>query len=134
MGFSLCSILTPGAIHALMAYGTEEQRQTWLPKLVTGEWNGTMNLTEPAAGSDVGALRSTAEKVAEGPNDGLYRITGQKILSTVDEDALTANIIPPAPARTPYTTERPRSIAVCLVHITPLDTKGRTTTPNEIRI
>src|SRR3546814_4357917 len=68
MGFSLCSILTPGAIHALMAYGTEEQRQTWLPKLVTGEWNGTMNLTEPAAGSDVGALRSTAEKVAEGPN------------------------------------------------------------------
>ena len=60
MGFSLCSILTPGAIHALMAYGTEEQRQTWLPKLITGEWNGTMNLTEPAAGSDVGALRSTA--------------------------------------------------------------------------
>src|SRR3546814_7302728 len=44
MGFSLCSILTPGAIHALMAYGTEEQRQTWLPKLVTGEWNGTMKI------------------------------------------------------------------------------------------
>src|SRR3546814_2064818 len=80
MGFSLCSILTPGAIHALLAYGTEEQRQTWLPKLVTGEWNGTMNLTEPAAGSDVGALRSTAEKITEGPNAGLYNIRGQKIL------------------------------------------------------
>src|SRR3546814_8655517 len=74
MGFSLCSILTPGAPHALMAYGTQEQRQTWLPKLVTGEWNGTMNLTEPAAGSDVGALRTVAEKVTEGPNAGLYRI------------------------------------------------------------
>src|SRR3546814_3170156 len=81
-------ILTPGAIHALMAYGTEEQRQTWLPKLVTGEWNGTMNLTEPAAGSDVGALRSTAEKVTEGPNAGLYRIKGQKIFITFGEHDL----------------------------------------------
>src|SRR3546814_19792262 len=78
MGFSLCSILTPGAIHALMSYGTEEQRQTWLPKLVTGEWNGTMNLTEPAAGSAVGALRSTAEKVPEGAHARPSRPTGQK--------------------------------------------------------
>src|SRR3546814_14057358 len=93
MGFSLCSILTPGAIHALMAYGTEEQRQTWLQKLVTGEWNGTMNLPEPAAGSDVGALRSTAEKVVEGPNAGLYRTKGNKIFITFGESDLLDHII-----------------------------------------
>ena len=66
MGFTLINILTPGAIHALMAYGSDAQKATWLPKLVSGEWNGTMNLTEPGAGSDVGALRSTAEPVIEG--------------------------------------------------------------------
>lgn len=125
MGFTLCNILTPGAIHALMAYGTEEQRQTWLPKLVSGEWNGTMNLTEPAAGSDVGALRSTAEKVTEGPNAGLYRIKGQKIFITFGEHDLTDNIVHLVLARTPGAPEGTRGISLFLVPKYRLDADGK---------
>src|SRR3546814_9881771 len=62
MGFSLVNMLTPAAIEALMAPGTAEQQAKWLPRLVTGEWSGTMNLTEPPAGSDVGALRNRSEE------------------------------------------------------------------------
>src|SRR3546814_10571147 len=114
MGFSRCSILTPGAIHALRAYGTEEQRQTWLPKLVTGEWNGTMNLTEPAAGSDVRALRTVAEKVTEGPNAGLYRIKRHKIFITFGERDLTDHIVHLVLERTPGASEGTRGISLFL--------------------
>src|SRR5215218_1377113 len=70
--FSMAPLLTQGAIDAILAHGTEEQREVYLPKMVSGEWTGTMNLTEPNAGSDVGALRTKAV-----PNDdGSYRITG----------------------------------------------------------
>jgi alkylation response protein AidB-like acyl-CoA dehydrogenase len=133
MGFTLCNILTPGAIHALMAYGTEEQRQTWLPKLVTGEWNGTMNLTEPSAGSDVGALRSTAEKVAEGEHAGLYRIRGQKIFITFGEHDLTDNIVHLVLARTPGAPEGTRGISLFLVSKYRLDAEGRPTISNGVR-
>jgi alkylation response protein AidB-like acyl-CoA dehydrogenase len=132
MGFTLCNILTPGAIHALMAYGTEEQRQTWLPKLVSGEWNGTMNLTEPAAGSDVGALRSTAEKVTEGPNEGLYKIKGQKIFITFGEHDLTDNIIHLVLARTPGAPEGTRGISLFLVPKYRLDADGKPTIGNGV--
>ena len=132
MGFTLCNILTPGAIHALMAYGTEEQRQTWLPKLVTGEWNGTMNLTEPAAGSDVGALRSTAEKVTEGPNAGLYKIKGQKIFITFGEHDLTDNIVHLVLARTPGAPEGTRGISLFLVPKYRLDADGNPTISNGV--
>ncbi|RYY45960.1 MAG: acyl-CoA dehydrogenase, partial [Sphingomonadales bacterium] len=66
MGFALAPILTVGAIEALMHHGTPEQQAAYLPKLSTGEWTGTMNLTEPQAGSDVGALKSRAEPVGDG--------------------------------------------------------------------
>jgi alkylation response protein AidB-like acyl-CoA dehydrogenase len=125
MGFTLCNILTPGAIHALMAYGTEEQRQTWLPNLVSGAWNGTMNLTEPAAGSDVGALRSTAEKVTEGEHAGLYRIKGQKIFITFGEHDLTDNIVHLVLARTPGAPEGTRGISLFLVPKYRLDADGK---------
>src|SRR3954453_2912293 len=75
MGFSLCMMLTPGTVEALRHHGSEALRQAWLPKLITGEWTGTMNLTESQAGSDVGALKTRAEPAG----DGSYRITGQKI-------------------------------------------------------
>ena len=133
MGFTLCNILTPGAIHALMAYGTEEQRRTWLPKLVTGEWNGTMNLTEPSAGSDVGALRSTAEKVTEGEHAGLYRIRGQKIFITFGEHDLTDNIVHLVLARTPGAPEGTRGISLFLVPKYRLDAEGRPTISNGVR-
>lgn len=132
MGFTLCPILSAGAIHALMAYGSEEQRQTYLPKIVSGAWNGTMNLTEPAAGSDVGALRSTAEKITEGPNAGLYKIKGQKIFITFGEHDLTDNIIHLVLARTPDAPEGTRGISLFLVPKYRLDADGKPTISNGV--
>ena len=78
MALSLNPMLTQGSIHALSAHGDQSQKLTWLPKLITGEWAGTMNLTEPQAGSDVGALTTKAEL----QQDGTYLISGQKIYIT----------------------------------------------------
>ena len=89
MAFALCPMLTRGAIDAIELRGTEAQRDTYLPKMVSGEWTGTMNLTEPQAGSDLSAVRTRA--VPDG--DGRYRLTGQKIFITYGEHDLTGNII-----------------------------------------
>lgn len=132
MGFTLCPILSAGAIHALMAYGSEEQRQTYLPKIVSGAWNGTMNLTEPSAGSDVGALRSTAEKVTEGENAGLYKIKGQKIFITFGEHDLTDNIIHLVLARTADAPAGTRGISLFLVPKYRLDADGNPTISNGV--
>ncbi|MCU0729627.1 MAG: acyl-CoA dehydrogenase [Sphingopyxis sp.] len=133
MGFTLINILTPGAIHALMAYGSDAQKTTWLPKLVSGEWNGTMNLTEPGAGSDVGALRTTAELVDEGAMAGLYRITGQKIYITFGEHDLTDNIVHLVLARTPGAPEGTKGISLFLVPKYRLDDAGQPTISNGVR-
>ena len=97
MAFSLCPLLTQGAIDMLLHYGSEEQREVYLPRMVSGEWTGTMNLTEPQAGSDVGAL--TTRAVPAG--DGTWRITGQKIFITYGEHDLSANIVHLVLARVP---------------------------------
>ncbi len=97
MGFSLCPLLTQGAIDALLHRGTEEQQETYLRKMVTGEWTGTMNLTEPQAGSDVGALTSKAIR----QDDGTYRIFGQKIYITYGEHDMAEQIVHLVLARTP---------------------------------
>ncbi len=97
MAFSLCPLLTQGAVDMLLHFGTEEQRERYLPKMVTGEWTGTMNLTEPQAGSDVGALTTRAVPAA----DGSWRITGQKIFITYGEHDLADNIIHVVLARVP---------------------------------
>jgi alkylation response protein AidB-like acyl-CoA dehydrogenase len=97
MAFSLCPLLTQGAIDMLLHYGSEEQRETYLPKMVTGEWTGTMNLTEPQAGSDVGALTTKAVPA----DDGSWRITGQKIFITYGEHDLADNIVHLVLARVP---------------------------------
>lgn len=89
MALALCPMLTQGSIDALAHWGTESQRETYLPKLVSGEWSGTMNLTEPDAGSDVGALRSRAVQAP----DGTWRITGQKIYITWGEHDMSSNIV-----------------------------------------
>ena len=89
MSFGLGPLLTMGAIDALNAHGSDELKRAYLEKLVTGEWTGTMQLTEPQAGSDVGALRTRAERAG----DGTYRIKGQKIFITYGEHDLTDNII-----------------------------------------
>ena len=97
MAFALLPMLTVGAIEALEQHGSEAQKALYLPKLVSGEWSGTMNLTEPQAGSDVGALRTTATPIAEGEHAGKYRIKGTKIFITWGEHELAEQHRPPRP-------------------------------------
>jgi alkylation response protein AidB-like acyl-CoA dehydrogenase len=89
VAFALCPMLTRGAIDALELRGTEAQRELYLPKMVSGEWTGTMNLTEPQAGSDLSAVRTRAVPTG----DGRYLVTGQKIFITYGEHDLTDNIV-----------------------------------------
>ena len=109
--FSLCPMLTQGAIEALMIAGTDEQKSAYLPNLVSGEWTGTMNLTEPSAGSDLAAVRSRAEPVG----DGSYKIFGQKIFITYGEHDMTDNIVHLVLARTPDAPEGVKGISLFVV-------------------
>ncbi len=97
MALAMAPLLTQGAIDAINHHGSEEQKMTYLPKMITGEWTGTMNLTEPDAGSDVGAVRTKAVKQA----DGTYLITGTKIYITFGNHDMADNIIHLVLARTP---------------------------------
>ena len=109
--FSLCPMLTQGAIEALMIAGTDAQKAAYLPKLVSGEWTGTMNLTEPSAGSDLAAVRSRAEPVG----DGTFKVFGQKIFITYGEHDMTDNIIHLVLARTPNAPEGVKGISLFVV-------------------
>jgi butyryl-CoA dehydrogenase len=111
MAFSLGPLLTAGAIEALDVHGSDTLKDIYLPKLVSGEWMGTMNLTEPQAGSDLAALRSRAEKQP----DGTYRIFGQKIYITYGEHDLTDNIVHLVLARLPDAPAGTRGISLFLV-------------------
>ena len=97
MAFSVAALLTQGAIDMLMHHGSEEQHERFLKKMVTGEWTGTMNLTEPQAGSDVGAVRTRAVPA----DDGSWRITGTKIFISYGEHDLSENIVHLVLARVP---------------------------------
>ncbi len=109
--FSLCPMLTQGAIEALMIAGTDEQKAAYLPNLVSGEWTGTMNLTEPSAGSDLAAVRTRAEPVG----DGTFKIFGQKIFITYGEHDMTDNIVHLVLARTPTAPEGVKGISLFVV-------------------
>lgn len=111
MAFSLCMMLTQGAIEALHVHGSEEQKQIYLTKLISGEWTGTMNLTEPQAGSDVGALKTRAERQP----DGTYRIKGQKIFITWGEHDCAENIVHLVLARTPDAPAGTKGISLFIV-------------------
>ena len=111
MAFSLCPMLTQGAIHMLGAHGSEAQRAAYLPQLISGEWTGTMLLTEPQAGSDVGALTTRAVRQP----DGTYRLFGQKIFITWGEQDFTENIVHITLARTPDAPPGTRGISVFIV-------------------
>jgi alkylation response protein AidB-like acyl-CoA dehydrogenase len=110
MAFGLCPMLTKGVVTALSIYGTDEQKDFYLPKLITGEWAGTMNLTEPQAGSDLAAVRTKA--VPEGDH---YRISGQKIFITWGDHEYTDNIIHLVLARTPDAPEGVKGISLFVV-------------------
>ena len=111
LSFGLCPLLTQGAIDAVAAHGDAYLQSTYLPKMASGEWTGTMNLTEPHAGSDLGALRTKAVRQP----DGTYRITGTKIFITYGDHELTPNIIHLVLARLPDAPPGTRGISLFLV-------------------
>ena len=115
MAFGLLPMLTVGAIEALTHHGSPAQKALYLEKLISGEWSGTMNLTEPQAGSDVGALRTTATPITEGEHAGRYRIKGTKIYITWGEHDLAGNIVHLVLARTPGAPEGTRGISLFIV-------------------
>ena len=123
MAFSLCPLLTQGAIDAIHVHGSDELKATYLPQMLTGEWTGSMNLTEPQAGSDVGAVATKAEP-ADDVAPGAWRITGQKIFITWGEHDLADNIIHLVLARTPGSPPGTRGISMFLVPKFLLDDDG----------
>src|SRR3954452_16069885 len=111
VAFGLCPLLTLSAIEALDAHGSDELKKVYLAKLVSGAWTGTMQLTEPGAGSDVGALRTRAERAP----DGTYRLKGSKIFITYGEHDMTDNIVHFVLARLPDAPAGTRGISLFLV-------------------
>ncbi|HYB57289.1 MAG TPA: acyl-CoA dehydrogenase [Alphaproteobacteria bacterium] len=110
MSFALCPLLNFGAVEAINAHGSPEQKATYLPKMISGEWCGTMNLTEPQAGSDLSLIKTRA--VRDGEH---YRITGQKIFITYGDHDLTDNIIHLVLARAPEAPAGTRGISLFVV-------------------
>jgi len=128
MAFSLCMILSSGAVEALSAHGSEELKRLYLPKLISGEWTGTMNLTEPQAGSDVGALATLATLA----DDGTWRIRGSKIFITWGEHELATNIIHLVLARTPGSPPGTRGISLFVVPKFLPDAEGKPGSRNDL--
>lgn len=111
MAFNMYQGLTHGAYSAIHAHGTDEQKQTYLPKMVSCEWTGTMNLTEPHAGTDLGMLRTKAEP----QDDGSYLITGQKIFISAGDHDMSENVIHLVLAKAPGGGESTKGISLFIV-------------------
>ena len=109
--FAMYPGLTGGAASALEAAGSQEQKEMYLPKMISGEWSGTMNLTEPHCGTDLGMIRTKAEPQA----DGSYAITGTKIFISAGEHDLTSNIIHLVLAKTPGAPDSSKGISLFVV-------------------
>jgi alkylation response protein AidB-like acyl-CoA dehydrogenase len=129
VSFALCPMLTRGAIEALELCGSAEQQAMYLPKLVSGAWTGTMNLTEPQAGSDLAAVRTRALPQA----DGSFRIHGQKIFITYGEHDLTDNIVHLVLARTPHAPEGVKGISLFVVPKFLVNADGSLGPRNDVR-
>ncbi|PHS21630.1 MAG: acyl-CoA dehydrogenase [Robiginitomaculum sp.] len=129
MAFGLCPMLTMGALEVLSHAGTEAQRTLYLPRLITGEWSASMNLTEPQAGSDVGALRTMATPVG----DNSWLVEGQKIFITWGEHDCAPNIIHLVLARTPDATAGTKGLSLFLVPKFLLDDQGEPGKRNDAR-
>ncbi|MEP4784956.1 MAG: acyl-CoA dehydrogenase family protein, partial [Erythrobacter sp.] len=118
--FAMYPGLTNGATAAIEAAGTQEQKEAYLPKMISGEWSGTMNLTEPHCGTDLGMIRTKAEPNA----DGSYAITGTKIFISAGEHDLTSNIIHLVLAKTPGAPDSSKGISLFIVPKFVLDDAG----------
>ena len=129
VSFTLCPMLTHGAIEALELSGSEAQKAMYLPKLISGEWAGTMVLTEPQAGSDLAAVRTRAVPQA----DGAYRLEGQKIFITYGEHDLTENVVHLVLARTPTAPPGVKGISLFVVPKFLVDADGSLGERNDIR-
>ncbi|MCB2064130.1 MAG: acyl-CoA dehydrogenase [Novosphingobium sp.] len=134
MALSLNPMLSVGAIAALHHHGSEEQKEKYLHKLVSGEWCGTMNLTEPQAGTDVGALRTSATRIEEGPHAGKYLISGQKIFITWGEHEVSDNIVHLLLARTPDAPAGSRGISLFIVPKYHVNADGSLGERNDLRV
>ncbi len=129
MAFALCPILSVGAIEAINHHGSDVQRAMYLPHLCTGAWSGTMNLTEPQAGSDVGALRATATP----RGDGRYQIKGQKIYISFGDHDMAENIVHLVLARTPDAPAGTKGISLFVVPKFAVDSDGTLGAENDIQ-
>jgi butyryl-CoA dehydrogenase len=129
MAFSLNPLLTMGAVEALTAHGSDALKKTYLERMISGEWTGTMNLTEPGAGSDLAQMRTRAERAG----DGSYRITGSKIFITYGEHDLTGNIIHLVLARLPDAPAGTRGISLFLVPKFLVNADGSLGARNDVR-
>jgi alkylation response protein AidB-like acyl-CoA dehydrogenase len=129
MAFDLCPLLTQGAIDAIELCGTPEQKAKFLPSMVSGTWTGTMNLTEPQAGSDLAAVRTRAVP----QRDGTYKLFGQKIFITFGEHDFTDNIIHLVLARTPTAPEGVKGISLFLVPKFLVNDDGSLGARNDVR-
>jgi alkylation response protein AidB-like acyl-CoA dehydrogenase len=129
MAFTLCPMLTRGAIEAIDLKGSQRLKETYLPKMVSGEWTGTMNLTEPQAGSDLAAVRTVAEPIG----GGRYKLKGQKIFITYGEHDLTENIIHMVLARTPGAPEGVKGMSLFVVPKFLVNADGSLGARNDVR-
>lgn len=129
LAWGLCPLLSQGAVEALSINGCEQLKQTYLPKLISGEWVGTMNLTEPNAGSDLSVLRCKAE-----PEGDHYRIRGQKIFITWGDHEMAENVIHLVLARLPDAAPGVRGISLFLVPKFQLDEQGNPGEPNDVQV
>jgi len=127
LSFSLCPLLTHGAVEALERHGSDELKDLYLPKMVSGEWSATMNLTEPQAGSDLAAI--TTRAVPEGDH---YLVTGQKIFITWGDHQMTDNVIHLVLARLPDAPAGSRGISLILVPKRLLDADGNSAERNDV--
>jgi alkylation response protein AidB-like acyl-CoA dehydrogenase len=128
LSLSLCPLLTHGAVDALEQHGSDELKATYLPKMISGEWTGTMNLTEPQAGSDLAAVAVRA--VPEGDH---YRVTGQKIFITWGDHQMTGNVIHLVLARLPDAPPGVKGISLFLVPKFLLDANGEPGERNDVQ-
>jgi alkylation response protein AidB-like acyl-CoA dehydrogenase len=128
LAFKLCPMLTQAAIEAVERCGSEEQKRTYLPRMISGEWTGTMNLTEPQAGSDLGAIRTRA--ISDGAH---YRLFGQKIFITYGDHDLTPNIVHLVLARIEGAPPGTKGISLFIVPKVLINGDGTLGAPNDVR-
>ncbi|HRO16176.1 MAG TPA: acyl-CoA dehydrogenase [Paracoccus sp. (in: a-proteobacteria)] len=130
LALQLNPLLTQGQIEALEHHASDEMKALYLPRLISGDWNGTMNLTEPQAGSDVGALTTRAERAG----DGTYRITGQKIFITWGDSDVTGNVCHAVLARLPDGGAGTRGISLFMVPKYLPDENGKPGVANSLKV